>query len=545
MSKIVGLSLHKMQMEVYKSKARFRVVVAGRRWGKALALNTPIPTPTGWKSMGELQDNDIVFDESGKPCKVVCAHDVLYGRPCYEVEFSNGEKIVADEEHLWEIWSNTIENTDEFSSVILTTKDVSQALSKGISCAARRSGPVQYDPKSNFSTSPYSYGFILGKSKNQAISSDYLHSSVEDRLELLQGLIDSCGSFCAPDNCQISSKSKNFTEDVLQVIFSLGLKASMTCGRALAGDDREEEFTITFSKRIQQFDYRFIVAVRSVESVPVRCITVNSKSSLYLCGRSFTPTHNTALSRVTLIRKAAMSPRQRVWYVAPTYRMAKQIMWNDLLETIPKAWIKKINETSLTITLINKSVIELKGADKPDSLRGVGINFLVLDEFQDMTEETWTKALRPTLADTGGHALFIGTPKAYNYLYELYKNGQDEKKVKAKSWQSWQFPTITSPFIPVAEIEAARQDMDEKSFKQEFEACHLPETKIILWGGKEKEIKDITKDDYVVHLGDDGQLYRCPVIQVGETGIKQVVEVTMETGEIILASNHHKFKVSA
>lgn len=177
----------------------------------------------------------------------------------------------------------------------------------------------------------------------------------------------------------------------------------------------------------------------------------------------------TALSRVLIIKMAQIRKR-KIWYVAPTYRMAKQIMWIDLLDALPKKWVKKINETTLTITLINNTRIELKGADKADSLRGVGIHFLVLDEFQDMSEETWTQVLRPTLADTGGHAIFIGTPKAYNYLYELYKHGQDEVKVRKCQWESWQFPTITSPFIPKSEIEAARRDMDEKSFKQEFEA---------------------------------------------------------------------------
>jgi len=177
----------------------------------------------------------------------------------------------------------------------------------------------------------------------------------------------------------------------------------------------------------------------------------------------------TALSRVLIIKKA-QKKKQKIWYVAPTYKMAKQIMWVDLMDAIPRKWIRKINETSLTVTLINGTRIELKGADKPDSLRGVGIHFLVLDEFQDMAEEVWTLVLRPTLADTGGHAIFIGTPKAYNYLYELYKKGQDPVLQGLNEWMSWQFPTITSPFIPISEIEAAKKDMDEKSFRQEFEA---------------------------------------------------------------------------
>jgi len=177
----------------------------------------------------------------------------------------------------------------------------------------------------------------------------------------------------------------------------------------------------------------------------------------------------TALSRTLMIKYASIKNR-KIWYVAPSYRMAKQIMWQEILDVLPKKWIKKLNETTMTITLINKTTIELKGADNPDSLRGVGIHLLVMDEIQDIEPEAWTQVLRPTLASTGGHGLFIGTPKAYNHLHDLYILGQEDENQGTNQWMSWQFPTITSPFIPIAEIEAARRDMDEKSFRQEFEA---------------------------------------------------------------------------
>lgn len=177
----------------------------------------------------------------------------------------------------------------------------------------------------------------------------------------------------------------------------------------------------------------------------------------------------TMLAAAMLIRFSQVKKRL-VWYVAPSYRMAKQIMWPVLMDAIPKKWIKKINETTLTITLRNATRIELKGADNPDSLRGVGVHFLVMDEVQDIDPIAWTKVLRPTLASTGGHALFIGTPKAYNFLYDLYMLGQDPAHLARGVWMSWQFPTITSPFIPKSEIDAAARDMDEKSFNQEFKA---------------------------------------------------------------------------
>lgn len=172
----------------------------------------------------------------------------------------------------------------------------------------------------------------------------------------------------------------------------------------------------------------------------------------------------------TMLSKYARIKNRLIWYVAPSYRMAKQIMWPELLAALPAKWIKKVNETTLAITLINNTRIELKGADNPDSLRGVGVHFLVMDEVQDIDPQAWKKVLRPTLSSTGGHALFIGTPKSYNFLYELYVAGQNETNIEMGRWKSWQFPTMTSPFIPPEEIQAAKDDMDEKSFNQEFNA---------------------------------------------------------------------------
>lgn len=199
-----------------------------------------------------------------------------------------------------------------------------------------------------------------------------------------------------------------------------------------------------------------------------QAIVYRSKSrfKVVAAGRRF---GKTILAGATMIRYSQVKKRL-IWYVAPSYRMAKQIMWPVMMEMLPQKWIKKINETTLSITLRNGTRIELKGADNPDSLRGVGVHYLVMDEVQDIDPVAWTKVLRPTLASTGGHALFIGTSKSYNFLYDLYMRGQDEHNQKNGIWMSWQFPTSSSPFIPKAEIEAARRDMDEKSFAAEFEA---------------------------------------------------------------------------
>lgn len=192
-----------------------------------------------------------------------------------------------------------------------------------------------------------------------------------------------------------------------------------------------------------------------------------SRFRVVVAGRRF---GKTILSKAEILSFAGENPGSNVWYVAPTYRMAKQIMWREMIKSIPKRWIKSSNSTTLDIELMNGSIIGLRGADKPDSLRGVEVNFLVMDEMQDIKPEAWDEALRPTLAKTRGRVLFVGTPKAYNYLYKLYMMGQREELKNFKIWKSWQLPTITSPFIPVSEIESAKADMDPRTFRQEFMA---------------------------------------------------------------------------
>lgn len=118
-------------------------------------------------------------------------------------------------------------------------------------------------------------------------------------------------------------------------------------------------------------------------------------------------THNTSLARAEILR-AASKPGSNVWYVAPTYRMAKQIMWRDLMKEIPPAWIKSSNSTLMDITLKNGSVISLRGCDKESSLRGVEVTFLVMDEMQEIKPSAWEEVLRPTLAKTRGRVLFLG-----------------------------------------------------------------------------------------------------------------------------------------
>jgi len=180
-----------------------------------------------------------------------------------------------------------------------------------------------------------------------------------------------------------------------------------------------------------------------------------------VAGRRFGKTH---LAIRELARHARI-PDQEVIYVAPTYKMAKNIVWRKLKNKLTDLnWVLKHNETELKLELKNGSTISLKGADNYDSLRGTGNHFIVLDEFADIDPEAWYETLRPTLSDTGGSALFIGTPKGIgNWSYQLYQNCIDNE-----DWQSFQFTTVEGGNVPESELEAAKRDLDQRTFRQEY-----------------------------------------------------------------------------
>lgn len=157
---------------------------------------------------------------------------------------------------------------------------------------------------------------------------------------------------------------------------------------------------------------------------------------------------------------------KRVFYVAPTFDQGKRIMW-DLIKNLGKDVIKSTLENTAVITLTNNRKIEIKGADRPDTLRGVGLGYVVMDEYAFMKADVWDKILRPTLADVKGEALFIGTPDGKNHFFDLYsKAGADTTGVM----EAFQFASIDNPTIDPKEIEDARNTLSDAVFRQEFEA---------------------------------------------------------------------------
>jgi len=177
-------------------------------------------------------------------------------------------------------------------------------------------------------------------------------------------------------------------------------------------------------------------------------------------------TGKSRLAAWMLIINALQSDRGHVFYVAPTQGQARDIMWQTLLE-LGHDVITGSHINNLQLKLVNGATITLKGADRPETMRGVSLKFLVMDEYADMKPDVWEQVLRPALADQKGHAMFIGTPMGRNHFYELYKYaeiGDDD------TYAGWHFTSYDNPLLDPDEINIAKKSMSSYAFRQEFMA---------------------------------------------------------------------------
>ena len=165
-----------------------------------------------------------------------------------------------------------------------------------------------------------------------------------------------------------------------------------------------------------------------------------------------------------LLIKALQSPEKDVFYVAPTFQQAKDIMWS-MLKELGHEVIVSAYENTAVLTLVNGRKIALKGSDRPDTLRGVGLAYCVVDEYANIKPFVWEQILRPALADVKGGALFIGTPAGRNHFYDLYQyadTGEDAE------WAAYHYTSYDNPFLDATEIEAAKKTLSSFAFRQEF-----------------------------------------------------------------------------
>tara|TARA_R110000824_G_scaffold116007_1_gene267266 strand:+ start:3451 stop:4683 length:1233 start_codon:yes stop_codon:yes gene_type:complete len=226
----------------------------------------------------------------------------------------------------------------------------------------------------------------------------------------------------------------------------------------------------------------------------------------------------------------ASKPNQNVWYVSPTYRMSKEIVSDRLRRMLTDLrWLVKYNESNLTAYLKNGSIITLKGSENFDSLRGRSINFLVLDEIADIKPAAFYEVLRPSLADTNGHALFCGTPKGKsNWSYDLFNMPQVDS-----NWGSWQTTTLEGGFVTPDEVEEAKKLLDTRTFDAEFNATFVNAGNKIFYNfDRDRNVQPWTLEvPKMLHIANDFNYspMTCVIAVKGDNNIHIIDEIKMNT----------------
>jgi deoxycytidine triphosphate deaminase len=316
--------------------------LASRLEGKALSLDTEVPTPWGWTTMEHLEVGDEVFDEQGRPTLVVATTDPMDDRQCYEVLLSDGSRFVADARHLW-VTRTKAERSGGVAGASRTTEELAATLRSGkewnhhIALAE----PAQYSERPDLPVDPYVLGVWLGDGPtggaadapdtglnsvlraegllgDKHVPDAYLTAGADQRLALLQGLMDSDGYADDVGHCEFVSTLEHLSDAVLELAASLGLRPVKRKKRVtLHGVEQSPAYLVKFTPHLpvfrldrklarlttkrRQSRFRAVVAVRPVETVPVRCIQVAAASGMFLVGRTFVPTHNSSLGRLGLL----------------------------------------------------------------------------------------------------------------------------------------------------------------------------------------------------------------------------------------------------
>jgi hypothetical protein len=556
------IELYKYQKRLLKAfkNNRFNVVLSSRQSGKALALDTPIPTPNGFVKMGDLKDKDNIYGLDGKIYNVTKAHDILYDRDCYKITFDNGEEIVADAEHLW--YTQTISDRKRKynkKGSVKTTKEIINTLFN------KHGGPnhripmclngIDYNQK-ELPINPYIFGLWLGDGAtdgsritigkrdiedtikilenneqfkilkiqedkrgvfalnltnenrkvdslhtilrtnnflgNKHIPESYLLSSKEQRLELLKGLMDSDGYITPKGHAYFYNTNLKLVKEVQKLITSLGYKSfykekiakinGVECGLVGSVYFKPRELVVKLSFKVNRLknniskisessrnQFHYIKDIQKIDSVPVKCITVDSPDSLYLCGNTLIPTHNTTTITIYALWIVCFQSDKRITIVANKESTAKEIFSRIKMafEQLP-VWMKPSVKSWRKdgFLLANDSAITISTTSSAGP-RGTTSNLLIIDEMahcpNELMKELWKSAIPIISSSKKSQIVVISTPKGTdNKFYDLYQDSQKENA-------EWHCEIVNWFDVPGRDEEWKKQTIGAMGSKEDFD----------------------------------------------------------------------------
>jgi len=524
-------------------KNRFNIAKMPRQVGKALALDTPIPTPEGWTTIGDIEVGDQILSPDGNSVSVTFKTETMINHQCYKIFFDNGEEIVADADHLWEVNSSywrtgkKVINTDEIYSRYL--KKTNNKRGKGVEGSLYIDLSKAINGKNqNLPIDPYLLGVWLGDGysadgriiahkddyefyktkldieherednncirfkcrdlrkklkennllKNKHIPQIYLRTSIEQRMELLRGLMDTDGSITKNQSFEFYQKNYEFILQVVELLSSLGIKSRVS--RRLINQcwyhtvrfpSKENIFNLPRKSELINFGGKgrpqnkrhYIQKIEKVDSVPVACIQVDSDDHLFLCGRTFIPTHNTTTVVSYLLHYIVFNDNVNVGILANKASTSREILSRLQLsyENLPK-WMQQ------GIVSWNKGSLELENGSKiiaastsASAVRGMSFNIIFLDEFAFVPNhiaDDFFASVYPTIsAGKSTKVIVVSTPKGMNHFYRMWHDAERGKNSFVATEVHWSE-------VPGRDEEWKAQTIANTS-EEQFRAEHLCE----------------------------------------------------------------------
>ncbi|WP_237199937.1 replicative DNA helicase [Rothia nasimurium] len=568
------------------------IVIAARpAMGKALALDTPIPTPTGWTTMGDICVGDTVLGADGYPTTVTNATDVMTGRPCFKVIFDDGTEIIADAEHQWltetrasrRARSSALAGSGggrvrtSVGAQVRTTAEIRET----VRCATadRRANhsiantrPLQL-PEADLLVAPYTLGIWLGDDStalapsaeslrtlgvlnNKHIPMQYLRASEAQRRALLAGLLDSDGTVTNAGCIQFTVTNRQLAYDTQELALSLGYRTGMATKKVKGSSEATSTaYKLTFSSSDSVFalsrknqmhrdrdarptakrSSRYIVAVEPVDSVPVRCIEVDNEQHLFLASRAFVPTHNSTFA-LDIARSAAIK------HGMTTVFFSLEMGRNEIAMKILSA------EAGINLSDLRKGKLDDDQWAKIATAMGkMDSAPLFIDDSPNMTlMEIRAKARR--LKQKNNLKLIV-----LDYL-QLMSSG---KKVESRQQEVSEFSRalklmakeLEVPLIALSQLNrGSEQRTDKKPQVSDLResGCLTADTRVLRSDtGAETTMGELfeqgAQDVPVWSLGDDMRFVERHLTHVFSTGVKPVYRLTLASGKTLRATANHPF----
>jgi len=619
---VIGISsgFHDLDRMTNGFKPADLVIIAGRpSMGKALAVDTPIPTPGGWTTMGALKVGDQVFDDQGRPCTVTGATPVQENRTCYEVLFSDGARIVADADHRWSVLTRASRRAvDARRPTVLTTREMLDSVQVGggrLNYSVAVCGPLQYVP-ADLPLDPYVLGVWLGDGTARAaarcsdrgprhfrlgdgrgwtlprslrltgsvasevrerlgagqggratvapsaspapggswrrarptagvpgarhIPRAYQEASVDQRLALLQGLMDTDGSIDSLGHAEFVSTTRTLAEGVLELVTGLGQAPRMTVDRAqLNGTDHGPRYRVRFkptgaNARVR---HRFIRAINPIASVPVRCIQVDSPSHLYLAGRACVPTHNTSFVLNVALHAAVTHQKPIAIF---SLEMSKEQLVERMLCEQARIDAQRLHRG----TLSDVEYERLAGALGP-----LGDAPVFIDDSPMLDDLTLRLKSRQARSREGIEMIVLD----YLQLMHGRANSGDSNRVQEVSAISRALKSIARELrIPVVAISQLSRAPEARPDKRPIlsdlreSGCLTADTRLLRADtGAPVTIEELKRTGCegvrVWSLDADRRLVAAPLQRVFPSGTKPVFRLRLASGRTVRASANHRF----